>query len=113
MGITQLSNESLSGTTTVTVPGGWSAGYRLYMILITMADEDTPMVQLLIPREQVAESNSGQVWSVSTAASSKKMRVYHDGVDLFVETVGYTGSGGGSTAYIYGLFPEKTEEEEE
>jgi hypothetical protein len=93
MGITQLSNESMSGTTTVIASGGWSAGYRLYMILMSMADEDTPMVQLLIPREQVAESNSGQVWSVSTAASSKKLRIYYSGDDLLVETVGYTGSG--------------------
>ena len=113
MAITGLSNMSLSGITTVTMAGGWSAGYRLYMILLTMADEDTPMVQLLIPRQQVADNGSGQIWSVSTAASSKKLRVYHDGEDLVVETVGYTGGGGGSTAYIYGLFPERTLEEEE
>lgn len=110
MAVSLLSNESLSGTTMVTAYGGWSAGYRLYMILMTMADEDTPMVQLLIPREQVG---SGQIFSVSTAASSKKLRVYHDGENLTVETVGYTGNGGGSTAYIYGLFPEQTLEEEE
>lgn len=112
MAVSLLSAESLSGTTTVTVPGGWSAGYRLYMILLTIADDDTPMVQLLIPREQVADSNTGQIWSVSTAASSKKIRVYQDGENLIVETVGYTGDGGGSTAYIYGLFPGMTEEEE-
>lgn len=110
MVITQLSNESMSGTATITLQGGWSAGYRLYMILMTMAEEDTPMVQLLIPRQQV---DSGQIFSLSTAANSKKLRVYHDGEDLTVETVGYTGSGGGSKAYIYGLFPEQNFEEEE
>lgn len=107
MAVELLSSESLSGTTTVTVPGGWSAGYRLYMILLTIADNDTPMVQLLVPRERVADSASGQIWSVSTAASSKKLRIYHDGENLIVESVGYTGDGGGSTAYIYGLFPKR------
>ena len=83
------------------------------MILLTIADEDTPMVQLLIPRQLVGDSDSGRVWSVSTAASSKKLRVYHDGENLFVEAVGYTGSGGGSTACIFGLFPEQTLKEDE
>lgn len=113
LAVTRLSDESLSGTNTVTVTGGWSAGYRLYMILLTIADEDTPMVQLLIPRQLVGDSDSGRVWSVSTAASSKKLRVYHDGENLFVEAVGYTGSGGGSTACIFGLFPEQTLKEDE
>lgn len=102
-----LSSKSLSGTATVTVSGGWSAGYRLYMILLTIADDDAPMVQLLVPREAV----TGRVWSVSTAASSKKLRISHEGEDLIVEAVGYTGSGGGSTAFIYGLFPQTTAEE--
>ena len=113
MQVDLLSDSTLAGTTSATVAGGWSAGYRLYMIMLTMADTDTPMVQLLIPREQVAENNTGQIWSVSTAVSSKKLRIYHTDEDLIVETAGYTGDGGGGTAYIYGLFPEQEHEEEE
>lgn len=114
LAVARLSSDSLSGTTTVTVAGGWSAGYRLYMILLTIADDNTPMVQLLVPRELVADNASGQIWSVSTTESSKEMRVYHNGEDLIVTTTGSTNHGGGRTAYIYGLFPEQviTEESE-
>lgn len=109
LSVALLAAGSLSGTATMTAPGGWSTGYRLYMIAMTMADQDDPMVQLLIPREAV----TGQLWSVSTAASSKKLRISHNGEDLTVEAVDYTGNGGGSTALIYGLFPNSIEEENE
>lgn len=107
--VERLSAESFDEEQTFTVPGGWTAGYRLYMILLAMADTDTPMVQLLIPRQEVAEE-SGPIWSACTANSAKKLQIYYRGDDLVVAAVGHTGNGG-SLACIYGLFPEQTEEE--
>lgn len=104
--VTKIIDGDLSGTNQLSASTGYSAGYRFYIVFVSVVNntwDPDPVCTVVIPRGELGTAYKQKLYMIADASNAKIYSVWYSGNALYIQGAGYQGNGGGDLCRVYGV----------